>query len=102
MEQNLERLTNFLHLLHPEDVHHRRPLFGWRSGRKLKPGFARWIEVTPPKGWEILAKTWIPTFTRCPAHFLRFRLSGVSGKWDATSLGLERYTGYRSGLGRLR
>src|SRR4051812_48897998 len=29
-------------------------------------------------------------------------LSGVSGKWDATSLGLERYTGYRSGLGRLR
>ena len=30
------------------------------------------------------------------------QLSGVSGKWDATSLGLERYTGYRSGLGRLR
>jgi hypothetical protein len=29
-------------------------------------------------------------------------LNGVSGKWDATSLGLERYTGYRSGLGRLR
>ena len=29
-------------------------------------------------------------------------LSGASGKWDATSLGLERYTGYRSGLGRLR
>src|SRR4051794_16767230 len=27
-----------------------------------------------PKGLEILPKTWIPTFTRCPAHFLRFRL----------------------------
>src|SRR3954451_11922312 len=27
-----------------------------------------------PKGLENLAKTWIPTFTRCPAHFLRFRL----------------------------
>jgi hypothetical protein len=40
----------------------------------LRPGFARWIEVTPPKGLEILAKTWIPTFTRCPSHFLRFRL----------------------------
>jgi hypothetical protein len=39
-----------------------------------EPGFARWIEVTPPKGLENLAKTWIPTFTRCPAHFLRFRL----------------------------
>jgi hypothetical protein len=40
----------------------------------MDPGFARWIEVTPPKGLENLAKTWIPTFTRCPAHFLRFRL----------------------------
>src|SRR3954454_18116614 len=29
-------------------------------------------------------------------------LNGVSGKWDATSLSLERYTGYWSGLGRLR
>lgn len=38
------------------------------------PGFARWIEVTPPKGLEIFAKTWIPTFTHCPGHFLRFRL----------------------------
>jgi hypothetical protein len=37
-----------------------------------KPGFARWIEATPPKGLKILAKTWIRTFTRCPAHFLRF------------------------------
>ena len=47
----------------------------WRLAEaRTKPGFARWIEVTPPKGLEILAKTWIPTFTRCPAHFLRFRL----------------------------
>src|SRR3954466_13177729 len=44
-------------------------LRGWAN-----PGFARWIEVTRPKGLEILAKTWIPTFTRCPSHFLRFRL----------------------------
>ena len=39
-----------------------------------KPGFARWIEAIPPKGLEILAKTSIPTFTRCPVHFLRVRL----------------------------
>ena len=32
----------------------------------------------------------------------RLGLNGVSGKWDATSLSLERYTGRRSGLGRLR
>ena len=36
------------------------------------PGFARWIEAIPPKGLELLAKTRIPTFTRCPAHFSRF------------------------------
>jgi len=30
--------------------------------------------VTPPKSLEILAKTWISTFTHCPGHFLRFRL----------------------------
>ena len=30
------------------------------------------------------------------------RFSGASGKWDATSLGLERYTGRGSRLGRLR
>src|SRR3954452_20152788 len=48
---------------------------GGRQGYEHnQPGFARWIEVTPPKGLEILAKTWIPTFTRCPAHFLRLRL----------------------------
>jgi hypothetical protein len=41
---------------------------------EFQPGFARWIEATPPKGLEILAKTWIPTFTHCPAHFSRFRL----------------------------
>jgi len=28
-------------------------------------------------------------------------LSGASGKWDAPSLRLERYTGHWSGLGRL-
>jgi hypothetical protein len=30
------------------------------------------------------------------------QLTGASGKLDVTSLGLERYTGRRSGLGRLR
>src|SRR3954451_17909925 len=40
----------------------------------LTSGFARWIEVISLKGLETLAKTWIPTFTPCPAHFLRFRL----------------------------
>jgi hypothetical protein len=39
---------------------------------RFKPGFARWIEATPPKGLGILSKTWIPTFTRCPTRFLRF------------------------------
>ena len=32
---------------------------------------------------------------------LQSGLSGASGKWGATSLKLERYTGRRSGLGRL-
>jgi len=40
-----------------------------------KPGFAKWIEATPPRGLEILGKTRIPTFTRCPACFLQFGLS---------------------------
>ena len=38
------------------------------------PGFTRWIEVSPPKGLELLMKTWIPTFTRCLAYFCRLRL----------------------------
>ena len=44
------------------------------------------------------------TLGRFAPYVAAFRdgLSGVSGKWDATSLGLERYTEYRSGLGRLR
>jgi hypothetical protein len=45
-----------------------------------KPGFAGWIEVTPSKYQEILAKMWIPTFTRCPACFLQFGL-GESLEW---------------------
>src|SRR4051812_3928714 len=42
--------------------------------RYVNPGLARWIKVTARKDLKILAKTWIPTFTHCPAHFLWFRL----------------------------
>src|SRR3954447_15972695 len=45
-----------------------------------EPGFAKWIEATPPRGLEILGKTRIPTFTRCPACFLQFGL-GKSLEW---------------------
>src|SRR4051812_19942030 len=38
----------------------------------IYPGFAKRIEATPPKGLEILGKTRIPTFTRCPTCFLQF------------------------------
>src|SRR3954452_18674985 len=36
---------------------------------RFYPGFAKWIEATPPKGLEILGKTRIPTFIRCPPAF---------------------------------
>ena len=40
----------------------------------------------------------VPTHETVEGEFV---LSGASGKWDATSLRLERYMRRRSGLGRL-
>ena len=77
-------------------------------------GLEDWKEVSPELAalTQIAARHGVGVFVHAAARDDIARdpdvarrsvsLSGASGKWDATSLGLERYTGYRSGLGRLR
>ena len=55
-----------------------------RSLTRNKPGFARWVDTIPSKGLEMLEKTPIPTFTRCPATLSPVRIPQaieVKGKY---------------------
>src|SRR4051794_23406621 len=52
----------------------------------IHPGFARWVDTIPSKRLEMLGKTRIPTFTRCPATLSPVRISqAVEIKGKSTS-----------------